>query len=686
MKLNFWKKKQKEIKTPLPKKQATTPRAPSEQISGEDVIKQQNVRMINRQLYEREESEELKKRTSSLEQLGSQWSPKVRSKKVSSIGESDLVNVIEERTKRRNMILRWAGIVGAGLLVLGLAIAVTVGYRSLRQVDEDQMRIELVGPGEFTAGEEITYTITYGNNSFVGWKNVELTFKPPQGFRFRSSVPQFRKEGRQYITTIGDLAPGEVGEATVRGQLLGELNETALAEVEFAISPNNFEKARYTKVATSPTTIVAMPLEISVDAANNAAEGERMIAVIKIINTSSIALENVLLRINAPPGTQLAAEDFEFSREFSVKDAAWTIPTIEPLAEISRSAVLYVEGQPGERRAIEVQGLVKEENQIYLLRQISHVVTISSSELAVSQTFNESAEQPTVVAGQRMLGAVTYQNVGTTGLKNVIVSVKFEGTGVDPATIELPKGGAYDPIGRTITWTAASEPLLGTVLPQQKGELKYMFSMLPTEELPSTTDTKNSILIVTATIDSPDLETPPGQPRKVISDRFELPITTNLTLDIDSYYDDGRLGLPSTGPLPPRVGEQTTYTIRFRLGSSLNDVGEARMRAVLPDGVKYMDQMYKTAGEFDFNERNGEVVWTVPLVEGLTGRRTPAPELHVQVGITPGENLRRKVVPLLQSASATALDLFTDVNVTADAHEKSLPTTQTASSQNGQVQ
>jgi hypothetical protein len=188
-----------------------------------------------------------------------------------------------------------------------------------------------------------------------------------------------------------------------------------------------------------------------------------------------------------------------------------------------------------------------------------------------------------------------------------------------------------------------------------------------------------------ATVDSPDLPAPVGQPKRVVSDRLMMTVNTNITLDVDSFYDDGRLGLESTGPLPPEVGQQTTYTVRFRLGATLNDVGDVRIRAVLPDGVKYMGQHYKTVGEVDINERSGEIFWTVPLVERLTGIVRPAFELHVQVGITPGENLRGETVKFLNNVSVEGTDVFTDSTVTTEVDERQLPDTKSASPQKGNV-
>ncbi len=638
-----------------------------------------SIGILKKQLYAQEESAELKMRA---KQLGTP--KKITSLKLSGgPAQPDLVDIIKKRAKRRRKIFKWSIITGLILVAFGGAAAMTYIYRQAQQVKEDQIGIALNAPADVTAGEEITYAIDYQNNSRVEWKNVELFFTPPAGFRYSASEPPATQAGQQRLIAIGTLAAGQKGTATISGRLIGELNASVLARAELVISPVNFEKARLSRSQTVNTTIAAVPLEIAIEASNNAAGGERLLAVLRVRNTSTIALDGAVLRLLPADGLQFATEDEQFSANYSVLDSWWELPPIEPLEEVTRNAVLHVSGQPGEKRTLGVQGAIKQDGEVYVLREVSHVITVSASELAVTQLYDGSDQPQVVKAGQKLAGVVKYKNVGTVGLKNVIIALTFEGEGFDPASLDL-KQGAYNPITRTITWTAASVPQLAAVLPQREGELEYAFSILPIDQFPAVATAKNQSLITSATIDSPDLPTPTGQDRRVISDRLELPIGTEVSLQVDSFYDDGRLGIDSSGPVPPEVGEQTTYTLRFRLGSTLNDIGDVRLVAVLPDGVTYLNRIYKTAGDVEFNERTGEISWSIVTVEGLTGRSKPPQELHVQVGITPGENLRGEIIQLLQSAKVEALDLYTDESVTYTL--SSFPSTETASPKQGKVE
>lgn len=643
------------------------------------------IERLRRELYRREESPEITQRQEEL--AGVNAHPLITKLDDAKSGEPPVVfgNVMAARLRRRRRITLAAVGVGVILILLIGAVIGTGLYRASRQVKVEQISLGLTAPSEFTSGEEMTYQLTYQNNSRVAWQDVQLIFTPPKGWRHHASQPALQAQGADYSLAIGNLAAGQRGQLTVSGQLIGEQNATITAQALLEIAPANAPSTRLKQTTSVATTIAHLPVEASVEASNDAAGGERVVAVIHVRNVSSVSLEGVYIAPNVPPGMQLASEDPEFSPGFSVVRSRWELAPLEPLADVSRTLILYPEGAAGERRTLEVNVGVKAGEDEFIQRSVTHVITISSLELQIEQLYNGSAEPQTVYPGQTIAGKAVYKNVGTVGLKNVIVEVQFEGPGLDPATLKL-KDGAYDPIKKKITWSAATVPALAAVLPQQTAELEYEFHIADIATFPTAGEqTKNFALVTTATVDSPDLPTPAGATRRVSSDRAVLSIGTNFTLQADAFYDDGRLSLTSTGPLPPAVGQETTYTVRLRLGSTLNDVEDTKLVAVLPDGVKFTGQKYLTAGAMDFNERNGEVTWTIPVLEGLTGRSRPAEELHIQVAITPGENQRGQEITFLNKLEVTGTDQFTIQPVTTSLTQN-FPTTETAVHGKGKVE
>jgi len=480
------------------------------------------------------------------------------------------------------------------------------------------------------------------------------------------------------------MPSGDQRELHVRGQLVGEQNETATAKADILVTPINFPSGRFLKTTVLATTITALPLEVSLEIPKDAASGERVLASVSVRNLSSNTLSGIYLKLKPAENIELDVEDTDFSVGFSSLANEWRLKSLDPLEGEEFTLVFYLSGQPGETRIIDFEAGIRQDDEEFMQRELTHVLTVSASEVLVEQAYNGNTGPVVVEAGETVEGEVRYSNVGTIGLKDVIVKVAFEGVGFDPASLQL-QGGSYNSADRAVTWSAATVPDLAVVQPQQEGVIAYSFTILPTDKYPASGEgSKNNVIVSVATVDSPDIPTPVGGEKKVVSDRAVISVKTNLDVEVGALYDDGRLGLNSSGPLPPKVGETTSYTVRWRVGTTLNDVSDVRLVAVLPDGVSYTGQSYKTSGDMVFNERTGELVWTLPFIEAGVGRVKPPEELHVQVSVTPGEDLRGDDIAFLNKVEVGATDQFVDQAMSVVTKE--FPTTETAVAGRGVVE
>ncbi|TSC61513.1 MAG: Uncharacterized protein G01um1014106_744 [Parcubacteria group bacterium Gr01-1014_106] len=295
-------------------------------------------------------------------------------------------------------------------------------------------------------------------------------------------------------------------------------------------------------------------------------------------------------------------------------------------------------------------------------------MSIEHAALTLTQTLNNERDTLKVPPGTEIQGVVQYRNTGTAGLREVIVRLNFEGVGLDPQTVKV-EGGAFDSQRKQITWSAASSPQLRALRAGDVGDLKYTFRLLTPQNLPFASETdKNFSLITRAIGDSPDLPTPPGAPKQVVTDQFDILLNTVPSIRLDAFTDDGRAGLPtSTGPMPPQVGKETVLTVRARLNNTSNDVIDATHKTVLPEGVRWVGKEYHTIGEVRFNERTRDVVWTVPLLPARAGAALPEPEFAFQVAITPSLNQAGQEVALTRGHTLDGTDAFTTVRVRAEA-------------------
>lgn len=120
------------------------------------------------------------------------------------------------------------------------------------------------------------------------------------------------------------------------------------------------------------------------------------------------------------------------------------------------------------------------------------------------------------------------------------------------------------------------------------------------------------------------------------------------------YYTDigDQIGI---GPLPPRVGEKTTYWIVWTVGPTESDMTQLVMKTVLPSTVRATGKFASAArGVFQTDGRS--VTWSV-LAFPATGGESVS--FAFEVELTPTESDRGHPVPLLLDSSARALDAET---------------------------
>jgi len=649
-----------------------------------------NLEKLGKELYKREGSEEVEKRGEEITRLG--W-PKFTKKDLpANDGDSQagrFADVATRRAVKAKKLLWYGGIGGAALVVLLVLIGGVGLWRSLTQVGDDQILLSIGSVNEIRAGEDVTYVFEYGNDSRVGWENVELEFTPADNFVLTEADPAFADAvpgRRSYLATLGELGAGDKGRVEMKGVVVGEQGSTARSMAEVFFTPKNFPSGKFSKSVVHTATVTSLSLDLALEAADEAAAGERILVKIQARNVGDSPLSGGYIEVGAAAGMQLASEDPEFSGEFSLVTSRWLLPELMPDSSLQRTLVIYLTGEPGEKRELQVMAGLVREGRGLTQRTVAHTFALAETELKIAQTFNKEKGTLVVHPDERLEAKITYENTGNVGLSNAVVRAVFEGPGLDESKLNL-RDGAYDTRTKTITWSAASVPELELVGPGSKGELTYSFGISPLANFPTEGEVlENFGLVATVSIDSPDVKVPLGEERKLVSDRSVLSVESPMILEADAFYDDGRLGIESSGPLPPKVNEETTYTVRLKAGTALNDMGDTRVVAVLPEGVKYMDKIFKTTGEVVFEERTGQVIWTIPFVEAGTGRRTPPSELHMQVAIVPAENQKGQSVKFLNAVTAEGKDQFTETTVTKELSGFDLPSTQTADQSNGFVE
>jgi len=92
----------------------------------------------------------------------------------------------------------------------------------------------------------------------------------------------------------------------------------------------------------------------------------------------------------------------------------------------------------------------------------------------------------------------------------------------------------------------------------------------------------------------------------------------------------------SAGPLPPKVGNETTYALVFTVTNTTSKIDDAVLTAELPSYVRWTGFHTPSSEKIEFDAKNSRIVWRLNTIEPGTGLSGKAPrQVAISIGFTP---------------------------------------------------
>jgi uncharacterized repeat protein (TIGR01451 family) len=284
----------------------------------------------------------------------------------------------------------------------------------------------------------------------------------------------------------------------------------------------------------------------------------------------------------------------------------------------------------------------------------------------VSQSLDDKTDF-NVNPGETLRYSIQYKNNGNIDLQNVIITEEIDSRILDFSKLEASNKGSYSAMQKMITWKASEIPGLANLSPGAEGKITFTVPVLDRIPVENAND-KNFTAVSTAKIDSPSIPNPIGSNKIIASNILELKLNSRVVLDEKGYYNDANL--QNSGPIPPKVGEESSYTIHWNIINVSNDISGAKVVSSLPSGVKWLGKIFPENEEITYNERNNQIEWNVGTLKNGIGILESTKSVSFQISIIPQINQIGKEVVLLNPAVLTGKDLFTNADVKVEVPEK----------------
>ncbi len=558
----------------------------------------------------------------------------------------------DHHVARTSHFLRKMFFVSAGFFLLAILIAVYSIFFGNGGVSNEKVDVKILGSSFTDGGETLSVSIEVVNRNPVSLELADLLVEYPRGASGSDDMVRTRD-------SIGTIRPGESISTTKDIVLFGEIGseKTVKATLEYRLSDSN---AIFTKEATFPVTINSSPLTLDVSTVQTISSGQKMDLEINATSSAKEPIKNVLVRVEYPFGFSFE----ESSPEPSYNNSVFYLGDFEPGESKKINIQGVITGGDNETRAFRVyageQDTIEQTEISVLYNSTLETLTISRPFLDARISYGGSTQSAYVVSPNQTLPLqIVWSNNLNESISDAQIIVTFSGNAVDINSINAPNS-FYNSNTGELVWSKDTVASFSRLDPGESGTLSLSLKSLPlysTTKGLLTDPTMNISVSVKGNRFSSGVT---GQEATSITNTT-FKVATDFQVSAKSTYNDGPF--ENTGPLPPKVGTETTYTITWSATNSSNRITDAYAKATLPLYATWKGVVYPTSENISYNSATREVMWNIGEVSAGSGYGSSPKTVSFQVGLTPSSSQVGSSPELMGETTSYGLDNFVGVSL-----------------------
>ena len=550
------------------------------------------------------------------------------------------------------------------IFFLGAAgAAVYVLYRGNNVVSPANVELTVTGPDTVKAGEILTLQVLITNHNRLALEAVDLLAEYPAGTR---APADFNTPLTRQRWSLGTIGAGGLATQTIKAVVFGEkaVEREIRLKLEFRLADSN---AIFDRLGIYRYRVSDSPLALAADWPTEVNAGQVLTLTLDLTNEAAATLENLAVKGDLPPGFI-----FQSSAPPALNGNFWRLGNLAPGARRRLALTGVVDGQDEEAKSFRFSvgsalntGVTGEIDLVY--GELFRTLTIKRPAISLALVLNgaPAAGEQAITSGELLRADITWANNLPTEVSDGRIEVQIKGAALDKRSVSTTDG-FWQSADNLVIWRAGTKPALGRVAAGAGGQVSFTFATLPL--VGSATGDPNQ-----SWLENPSLELAvrftgrriaPAAPDETVETKIasRLKINSIFQLAAEAFYHDGPFA--NSGPLPPKVDTETTYTIVWTVINSSNTVREATVKATLPTYLRWLNVVSPASEKIIFNDTTGEVIWTLDVVEAGRGLATAAREAAFQVAFRPSLGQVEQSPTILTASTLTGLDTFTGQTLT----------------------
>jgi len=557
-------------------------------------------------------------------------------------------------TKRASMFKKFF-IFSIIFFILAIGYASYVFFIKGNTVSNDNIDIAILGNTFTAGGEELPLQIEVTNKNTSPLELADLLIEYPKSTESNTSgdVERIR-------SNLGTIPAGQIKTENVKLILFGEQGTIRPLKVslEYRVEGSN---AIFIKDKPYQVTISSAPIDLSIDAPTEVSPNQEVNLKVKASLNATKAASKILVRIDYPVG-------FEFTSATpapSYGNNIWNLGDLSPGTE-REIAIMgkMVDVSDGEEKTFHIfSGSQSDSDKSaigVIFNSLGHTLVIKKPFIEAKLYINGTYQKEYAAnANSTVSGEIHWVNNLDTKINDLEIQAKVSGNALNRNKISS-QNGFYNSVTDTIIWDKNSEYGFAEVNPGDSGSVS--FSLTPLSLFSSSAGLMTDPSInVDVSISGKQPEEGNSLKELTNSESKVIKIISDIGFTNKALYYSGPF--TNTGPIPPKVEQETTYTVVWSLFNTANSISGVKIVSTLPQWVRFVGPASPTGEDLNYNSATGELTWTVGSVPKGTGMTEGDKEVSFQIAFTPSLSQVGTAPTIINDAILTGHDDFANVDV-----------------------
>jgi len=468
------------------------------------------------------------------------------------------------------------------VLILGLCLGIWTIKRNL--FSKEVLKFEILGQSKVAVGEETEIVVKFKNNGNFRLEEPELVIEFPEGTRGENEEVLITRKVVKKEDLGGMIYPGEEKSFSFKLKFFGREGESKEINAFLTYHPKNLRS--FFKNEAKFTFQLKVPLAFEIDIPSQIESEKEFRFNLRYSSYLSSPLSNLKIQADWPSG-------FEFidSQPKSIEQKEWLIPALNKFEGKKIEVVGKMHGEFQESKIFRARiGLISE-GKFIVLKEAFKAAEIAKPSIFVRQEINGNPEY-SPLPGEWLHYEIFFKNTSDSSLENLLLLSTLSGDIFDFSTFKSDTGSLQDN-QKTVVFDWQKNSSLKLLQPLEEGRVDFWIKLKE-----SSSDIQNPVLKNTVVI---------GQTRQ----EFTTKLSSTLEFSQKGYFNDKIF--ENSGPLPPKVGESTTFTIVWKIKTTFSPLKDIKIKANLQKNINFTGKISpeEEVSKFSFDSDFREILWTV---------------------------------------------------------------------------